>query len=81
MTLYDDCVAASKKPLFSSYKEALEHYTKEYEALGAKHGMTGDQFWEEAESSCMYTEDYSAIMKLRRSIQFCHYAIKEKGLE
>jgi hypothetical protein len=75
MSLYDDVM--NSKPLFGSYQEALTHYTKEYEGLGRKHGKTGNEFWEEAENSSVYTEDYRKIMSLRMSINMCIHLIKK----
>ena len=75
MTLYDDVMNA--KPLFNTAQEALIHYVKEYEVLGRKHGMTGNEFWHEAEHSSHNTEDYRKIMSLRMRINMCVNMIKE----
>lgn len=55
-------------PRFASNEEAYKHYTTEYEALGAKYGMTGDDFWCEAENESHLTEDHIQIMSLSRGI-------------
>jgi hypothetical protein len=76
MSLYDDVMASS--PLFGSNREALEFYTSEYEALGAKYGMTGDEFWEEAENSSMNTDDHAKIRRLSRLIGAARYFMKKE---
>jgi len=76
MSLYDD--AMNSKPLFKSPEDALEHYVKEYEALGAKYGKTGEEFWIEAESSPIYKEDYGKIMSIARSIMMARHLIAKK---
>ena len=75
MTLYED--AMNMKPEFQSNEEALEHFQKEYDELGAKHNMTGDQYWQVAEHSLKFEEDQWRILGLARHIQMCEYLIKK----
>ena len=75
MSLYDDVMNA--KPLFSSAQEALVHYVKEYEALGRKHGMTGNEFWNEANILHITMKTIETIMSLRMSINMCVNMVKE----
>lgn len=77
MTLYDDAMNA--KPRFKNNKEALDHYVREYEALGAKYGKTGEELWIEAESSPVYKEHYNDVFRLYRSIMMCRYLIKKEN--
>src|ERR1700688_3174578 len=76
MTIYDEL--ENMKTKFKTNEEALEHFTTEYEELGSEYGMTGDEFWFDAESSPDLTEDYRKIMRLRRSIDMCNYLIKKE---
>jgi hypothetical protein len=79
MSLYDDAIESMKKPLYSSGEEALEAFTAEYEALGAKHGMTGYEFWLQAENEVgIWSEDHNKIHRLHRMIDVC-YRLIEKG--
>lgn len=71
-------------PEFSSNEEAYEHFKDEYEAIGQKYGMSGDDFWIEAEESdglnSYKTEDYNAIRSAHRAISMCLYLIgKDKN--
>jgi hypothetical protein len=77
MSLYDD--AMNLKPIFKSNKEALDYYVKEYEALGAKYGKTGEEFWLEAENSPVYKEDYRKIMSIARHIMMARHLIKKEN--
>lgn len=67
------------KPQFASNEEAYESYKKEYDALGQKYNMSGDDFWMEAETastwSCTLREDYQRIMSLRMRLNMCKYLI------
>lgn len=69
-SLYEQIEEA--KPLFGSTQEALDHYSQEYDDLG------GDDFWLEAESSSVYNESYSRIMRLSRSIQMCRHLLEKE---
>jgi hypothetical protein len=75
VTLYEEVM--NTKAQFETNEKALEHFTKEYEDLGSKYGVTGDEFWQEAEDSINLTEDHQKIMRLSRSIQMCKYLIKK----
>ena len=71
-----------KKPKFKSNAAALEHFLKEYEELGSKYGKTGDEFWLEAESSPITTEDYRKIRTIQSGINMCKHLIdKERDSE
>lgn len=78
-TLYEQVMESRENPQFDSAEEALEHITKEYEELGAKHGKSGDDFWFEAEEAdgMDWCEDYAIIMRLKRHLQMCHYLIEK----
>ena len=76
VTLYDE--VCKKKAEFKSAKQALNYYKQEYNDLGAKHGMSGKDFWMEAESSEMLTEDQRKIMRLQKAIQMCYYLIQKE---
>jgi hypothetical protein len=76
ITIYEEVM--KMKPKFETNEEALEHFKEEYEALGQKHGLTGEEFWADAESSAILTEDHRTIMRLRRSIQMCTYLIEKE---
>lgn len=56
--------------------ELFKELHVEYEALGQKHNMTGDEFWLEAEGALKTVEDYEIIMRLRRQIAMCDYLKK-----
>lgn len=78
MTLYEEVMEI--KAQFETNQEALKFFIKEYEALGEEYGMSGNEFWMEAENASMLTEDHRKIMRLQRSIQMCKYLIeKEKN--
>ena len=74
MSLYDD--AMNSKPQYSSAEEALIAFTAEYEALGAKYGMTGYDLWLETEHARIWTDDHHKIHRLYRMIGICHRLIK-----
>ena len=81
MSLYDHIMQLS--PRFSSNEEAYRHFKDEYEALGQKYEMSGDDFWmesEEADGHFTYkTADYEEIRRLHRSLSMCQYLMsKEK---
>ena len=75
MSLYEDLI--NSKPLFESNEEALKFYTEKYEALGAKHGMTGDQYWMLAEHASKFEEDHWEILGLARRIAVAKHFAKE----
>jgi hypothetical protein len=78
MTLYEEVMKV--KAQFETNQEALEFFTKEYEALGEEYGMSGDDLWFEAENSSNCTENYRKIMSLRMKIQMFKYLIgKERN--
>lgn len=77
MSLYDQTMNSRLTPEFSSPGEALIHFVKEYEDLGAEYGMSGDDFWLEAESSSRNTEDYQKIRRLSRQIQMSKHLIEK----
>ena len=67
----------SMKPRFISNEEAYLHYKAEYDALGAKYGKTGDEFWVESEEADgLFTDrtvDYGRIRTLYRSLGMLRY--------
>ena len=71
------------EPQFASIEAALTYYIKEYEELGQKYGMGGEDFWWLAEiAPTKWTEDMGKIQTLRRQIGMCHHLInKKKGEE
>lgn len=73
-TLYEEFTKA--KPQFNTNEEALDHFIKEYDDLGSLYGMSGDDFWLEAEDSSYLNEDHIKIMRLQRQIQMCKHLIK-----
>lgn len=78
MTLYEQVMESMKNPKFKSLEDALKHYILEYDTLGKKHGMTGDEFWFRAESSEDWTEDCSRISMLSHSIKMLKHLIKKE---
>ena len=69
------------EPQFASIEAALTYYIKEYEELGQKYGMSGEDFWWEAERSSSWTDDMNRIQTLRRQIGMCHHLINKKKRE
>lgn len=63
------------KPDFDSNEIALDFFLDKYEVLGAKYGMSGDDFWAEAESSYQNTEDHNEIMRLHKNINMLMYLV------
>lgn len=74
------------KARFQTNQEAYKYFKKEYESLGQRYGLTGDDFWIEAECAdgarTSRTEDYNKIMTLHRQMGMCRYLMnKEKESE
>ena len=78
MSLYDEVMKARANPQFKSAQEGLDFYLEEYEALGAEYGLTGDEFWMQAEESELLNEDHKRIMRLQRGIQMFRHLIKKE---
>lgn len=75
-SLYDDVMKA--KAVYGSNKGALLDYEKCYEELTHAYGMSGDEFWMEAETvpfSMERSEDHMIIMKLARAIKMLKYLV------
>lgn len=68
------------KARFDSNEAALASYTEEYEELGEKYLLTGDQFYEESMAKHPNEiGDHAACIKLRNNIERCKALInKEK---
>lgn len=77
MSLYDEVM--KNRPEFSSNQQALATFEKQYTKLTVKHGLTGDDFWYEAESSSDLTADHKEIMRLARLIQMTKYLLNKHG--
>jgi hypothetical protein len=77
MSLYDMVKEDMEKKLFKTNEELLKNFMEEYEALGAEYGMTGEEFWVEAESASKQIPDHWIIMRLARSIHMCKYLIEK----
>lgn len=60
------------EPEFVSEEVALEYFLEKYEALGTKYGKSGDEFWAEAESVGVMTDDHREVMKLHGNISMCY---------
>ena len=75
----DDLV--SMKPQFASIEEAQVYYKAQYDALGAKYGKTGYDFWLESENADGFftdrSEDYGRIRSLYRHLGMCWYLINK----
>jgi hypothetical protein len=79
MGLYNDVMGTKDKPLYASEEEALLALTAEYEALGAKYGMTGYDLWFHAEhEASAWTEDLKRIRSLHRMIGVCRRFIEKR---
>jgi hypothetical protein len=77
MSLYEQVMRL--KPQFPSAQDALAHLQSEYDGLGKRYSMTGDEFWIEAENSGRNNDDTRMIRKLHMQIGMCNYLInKEK---
>ena len=68
-TLYDDITRLM--PMYPSNEDALADMIAEYEYCG------GEEFWVEAESAILDTEEYSRIRTLRRGIGMCQYLVNK----
>lgn len=73
----DEYPIQDSEPEFDSAQEALDFFTKEFDALGKEYGKTGEEFWQEAESSSTNTDDYSKIRELSRNIAMAKDLIKQ----
>ncbi|CAM6005512.1 unnamed protein product [Sphagnum balticum] len=79
MSLYDQFMEA--KAQFNSTEEAFQYFYAEYQNLGYKYGMSGDDFWMEAEEHdgnySYKTKDYEAIRTLHMQLAMCRYLINK----
>jgi hypothetical protein len=76
-TIYEEVMHTKESPQFKTNREGLEYFTNEYKVLTEAHGLEGDEFWAEAESSSVLNQDHVEIMRLARCIQMCEYLIKK----